>query len=81
VIEILGVAAGAFAALLIVLPTARVAQGRLKPRQAIGLWISALGFALLAAAALLLDTDAAPPAVLAGVVITVIGNVIQRRNA
>jgi hypothetical protein len=47
----------------------------------VGLWISGLGFALLAAAALVLSDEAARAAILAGVVAAVVGNVVQRRAA
>lgn len=81
VIDVMGVAAALFASALVVLPTVRVLQGRLPARQAMGLWIAAVGFALLASAALLLDRDTAPAAVVAGVITTVIGNFVQRRNS
>jgi hypothetical protein len=81
IVQVMGVAAGLFALTLLVLPTLRVAQGRLPARSALGLWISGLGFALLAAAALALDADAARGAILAGVVAAVVGNLVQRRTA
>jgi hypothetical protein len=81
IVQVMGAAAGLFALTLLVLPTLRVAQGRLPARSALGLWISGLGFALLAAAALALDADAARGAILAGVVAAVVGNLVQRRTA
>jgi hypothetical protein len=79
IIQILGGLAAAFALLLLVLPAARVAQGQLTITQAMGLWIAGAGFALLAMAALVLDGDAAGPAILIGVTATVVGNIVQRR--
>jgi uncharacterized membrane protein YbhN (UPF0104 family) len=81
IVQVMGVAAGLFALTLVALPTIRVAQGRLPPRSALGLWISGLGFALLAAAALVLEGDAARGAMLGGVVAAVVGNIVQRRTA
>lgn len=81
VIQVLGAAAALFAVMLVALPAVRVAQGRLAARSAVGLWISGLGFALLAAAALVLSDEAARAAILAGVVAAVVGNVVQRRTA
>jgi hypothetical protein len=81
IVQVMGAATGLFALTLLVLPTLRVAQGRLPARSALGLWISGLGFALLAAAALALDADAARGAILAGVVAAVVGNLVQRRTA
>jgi formate-dependent phosphoribosylglycinamide formyltransferase (GAR transformylase) len=81
VIQVLGAAAGLFALMLVALPSVRVAQGQLPVRSALGLWISGLGFALLAAAALLLSEEAARAAILAGVVAAVVGNIVQRRTA
>jgi hypothetical protein len=43
------------------------------------LWVSGAGFALLAAAALVLGGSAANGAVLGGVVLAVVGNIVQRR--
>jgi hypothetical protein len=80
VLEILGGLAGLFALALVVLPALRVAQGHLTAAGAAGLWVSGAGFALLAAAALLLSDAAAHGAILAGVVLAVVGNVIQRRT-
>lgn len=76
---ILGGIAAVFALLLLVLPTLRVTQGRLVARDALGLWISGAGFLLLALAAFVLTGDAAFIATLAGIVIAVAGNIIQRR--
>jgi hypothetical protein len=56
---ILGTMAALFAAFLLVLPTVRVAQGRLTPAYAAGLWIAGFGFLLLALAAFVLE--ATPP--------------------
>jgi hypothetical protein len=81
VIHVLGGAAALFALMLVAFPAVRVAQGRLAARSAAGLWISGLGFALLAAAALVLSDEAARAAILAGVVAAVVGNVVQRRAA
>lgn len=81
IVQVMGVAAGLFALTLVALPTIRVAQGRLPARSALGLWISGLGFALLAAAALILEDDASRGALLAGVVAAVVGNIVQRRTA
>ncbi len=79
IVEIMGGLAALFALMLIVLPTLRVARGYLPVRGAAGLWISGAGFALLAAAALVLDGDAASPAILVGVTLAVVGNIVQRR--
>jgi hypothetical protein len=79
-IQVLGGVAAFFALALLVLPAARVAQGAIPLRNALGLWVSAVGFGLLAAAALLLSGPAANRAVLAGVVVAVVGSVIQRRS-
>lgn len=80
-ITILSALAGLFAGLLLVLPTVRVAQGKLAPRQALGLWISGAGFLLLALAGLVLRPAEGRTAILLGVTAAVIGNIIQRRNA
>jgi hypothetical protein len=77
---ILGSIAAIFALLLLGLPTLRVAQGRLTPRAALGLWISGAGFLLLALAAFVLAGDVALSATLAGVALAVTGNVVQRRS-
>jgi drug/metabolite transporter (DMT)-like permease len=77
--QFLGTIAAMFAVLLLLLPTVRVAQGRLTPRTAAGLWISGAGFLLLAVAALHLTGDAALVTALAGVAATVAGNIVQRR--
>ncbi|CAN5855628.1 hypothetical protein BH23GEM9_BH23GEM9_35190 [soil metagenome] len=79
--QLLGTMAAVFALLLLVLPTVRVAQDRLSPRRAVGLWMAGAGFLLLALAALVLTGDAARNATLAGVAAAVIGNIIQRRSA
>lgn len=79
-ILVLGALAVVFAAALLVLPGIRVLQGTLSPRRAVGLWIAGAGFALLAAAALVVDRDARPAVVVAGVVTAVVGNIVQRRN-
>jgi hypothetical protein len=76
---LLGAMAALFALVLLLLPTMRVAQGRLQPEQAHGLWISGAGFLLLALAALVLTGDAAMIAALVGVIAAVAGNVLQRR--
>jgi hypothetical protein len=78
--NLLGVIAATFAALLLVLPTARVLEGRMPVAQAAGLWVAGAGFLLLALAALVLSGDAALLAALLGVAATVAGNIIQRRN-
>ncbi|HSJ23823.1 MAG TPA: hypothetical protein VK929_03995 [Longimicrobiales bacterium] len=78
---ILGVVAGVFALLLLVLPTLRVMQGRLSPHMALGLWVSGAGFLLLALAALVLSGDDARTATLLGVAAAVAGNVIQRKRS
>jgi hypothetical protein len=80
-LHLLGGLAAAFAALLIVLPSLRVAQGRLRLREVLGLWVSGFGFLLLALAALALSGEAARLAVLTGVIGAVTGNIVQRRNA
>jgi drug/metabolite transporter (DMT)-like permease len=80
ILDLLAALAGLFALALLTLPTWRVLQGRLPVRQALGLWISGLGFALLAAAGLLLEDGAARAAVMAGVLAAVAGNIVQRRN-
>jgi hypothetical protein len=77
--ELLGALAAIFALLLLVLPTIRVAQGRLHPQHALGLWIAGAGFLLLALAALVLSGATARNATLVGVAATVIGNIVQRR--
>jgi hypothetical protein len=79
VVKVLGALAGLFALVLVVLPALRVASGRLPVRQAAGLWIAAAGFALLAAAAFVVAEDAVPGVMLAGVVLAVAGNLVQRR--
>jgi hypothetical protein len=76
---LLGAMAALFALVLLLLPTMRVAQGRLQPEQALGLWISGAGFLLLALAALVLSGDVAMMATLVGVVAAVAGNIVQRR--
>jgi hypothetical protein len=76
---LLGGMAAVFALVLLVMPTMRVAQGRLQPDQALGLWISGAGFLLLALAALVLAGDAAMIATLVGVAAAVAGNIVQRR--
>jgi hypothetical protein len=78
--QIIGAIAAVFALLLLTLPTLRVVQGHLTPRQAMGLWISGAGFLLLALGALVLVGDAGRHATLAGVVAAVIGNIVQRRS-
>jgi hypothetical protein len=80
-VQVMGAGAALFAIALVALPTLRVAQGRLPARSAVGLWVSGLGFALLAAAALVLEGDASRGAILGGVVAAVAGNLIQRRTA
>lgn len=80
-ITLLSALAGLFAALLLIFPTVRVAQGRLAPRQALGLWLAGAGFLLLALAGLVLRPAEGRTAVLVGVSAAVIGNIIQRRNA
>lgn len=77
--HVLGSVAAVFAVLLLILPTVRVAQGRLEPGRAAGLWISGIGFLLLALAALVLTGDTALIATLAGVAAAVLGNIVQRR--
>jgi hypothetical protein len=77
--ELLGALAAIFALLLLVLPTIRVAQGRLHAHHALGLWIAGAGFLLLALAALVLSGATARNATLVGVAATVIGNIVQRR--
>jgi hypothetical protein len=77
--ELLGALAAIFALLLLVLPTIRVAQGRLQAQHALGLWIAGAGFLLLALAALVLSGAMARNATLVGVAATVIGNIVQRR--
>lgn len=79
IIPVLGILAAVFAALLLVFPAVRVAQGRLPVRRAAGLWISGAGFLLLASAALVLRGEAVGRALLAGIAATVIGNIVQRR--
>lgn len=81
VVTILSGLAGLFAAMLLTLPTVRVAQGRLAPRQAVGLWISGVGFLLLAMAGLVLRPAEGRTAVLVGVAAAVVGNIVQRRTA
>jgi hypothetical protein len=78
-VYLLGAIAAVFALVLLVLPTVRVAQGRLTPRLALGLWIAGAGFLLLALAAFVLTGDAARLATLAGVAAAVAGNIMQRR--
>jgi hypothetical protein len=78
-IEIMGALAGLFALALLALPSVRVARGKLPAGEAVGLWVSGAGFALLAAAALVLGGSAANGAVLGGVVLAVVGNIVQRR--
>jgi hypothetical protein len=78
---VLGAIAAVFALLLLVLPTARVWQGRLAPEQAAGLWLAGAGFLLLALAALVLAPAAARVAALVGVAAAVAGNIMQRRAA
>jgi len=74
--------AGGFAAvlgfLLLTLPTLRVLQGTLPAGKAVGLWISGVGFGLLAGAAFLLTGPSSANAILLGVVLAVLGNVVQR---
>lgn len=77
---ILGSIAAVFAALLLVLPTVRVAQGRLPAHMATGLWLSGSGFLLMAVAALVLEGEAASSATLLGVGLAVGGNILQRRR-
>jgi hypothetical protein len=77
--HVLGLIAAIFAALLIVLPAVRVAQGRLTPGRAAGLWIAGGGFLLLALAAFVLRGDAAMTATLLGIAAAVGGNILQRR--
>jgi hypothetical protein len=66
---------------LVVLPAWRIAQGRLTVRGALGLWISAAGFGLLAFAALRLDGGALQGALWMGIVLLGAGNLVQRRVA
>jgi hypothetical protein len=80
-IRLLALLAGLFAALLLLLPTVRVVQGKLAPRQALGLWVSGVGFLLLALAGLVLRPAEGRTAVLLGVIAAVVGNILQRRNA
>jgi hypothetical protein len=79
--NLLGTIAALFALMLLALPTIRVAQGHLAPRDALGLWIAGAGFLLLALAALVLTGDAALIATLAGIAAAVAGNIVQRRVA
>jgi hypothetical protein len=81
VIQALGALAGVFAVALLVLPAVRVGQGALPVRNVVGLWVSGVGFGLLAAAALVLSGPAANAAILPGVAMAVAGNIIQRRVA
>ena len=80
-IRLLGTLAAVFAVALLTLPTVRVAQGRLSPANAAGLWLSGFGFLLLALAAFVLPGDMASVAVLAGVAAAIAGNIVQRRIA
>jgi hypothetical protein len=77
---LLGGLAALFAGMLLIMPTIRVAQGRLSPYLALGLWISGAGFLLLALAALVLAGDAARTATLVGVTAAITGNIVQRRR-
>lgn len=79
IIHLLGGLAGVFGVLLLVLPGVRVAQGRLPASQAMGLWISGMGFLLLAMAALALEGEASRAAIFIGVSAAVVGNIVQRR--
>jgi hypothetical protein len=81
VIDLLAALAGLFAAMLLVFPTIRVAQGRLAARKAVGLWVSGVGFLLLALAGLVLRPAEGRTAILLGVTLAVVGNIIQRRTA
>lgn len=64
---------------LAMLPTWRVVQGRLTPARALGLWISAAGFGLLALGAFALDGADLQAALWSGVVLLAVGNLVQRR--
>jgi hypothetical protein len=77
--QLLGAIAAVLALLLLVLPAVRVAQGKLTPGNALGLWIAGAGFLLLAMAALVLTGDSAMTATLVGVTAAVAGNIVQRR--
>ncbi|CAN5658885.1 hypothetical protein BH23GEM10_BH23GEM10_15800 [soil metagenome] len=74
-----GAFAAAFALALMVLPLIRVRQRRLPARHAVGLWMAAAGFMLLAFAAFGVLGAAAPATVLGGAVLAIVGNVVQRR--
>lgn len=78
IIHILGVLAGAFGGVLLVMPAARVGQGHLELKRAVGLWISGLGFVLLAWAAFMPTGPAVQGVLVAGVLLAITGNIIQR---
>jgi hypothetical protein len=78
VIHLLGGVAGAFGAVLLVLPSIRVGQGRLETKRAVGLWISGFGFVLLAWAAFMPAGPAVQAFLVTGVLLAIAGNIIQR---
>jgi hypothetical protein len=75
----LGILPLALALALITLPLWRIAQGRLTPRAALGLWISGAGFGLLALAAFALEGVDLRTALWSGIVLLAVGNLVQRR--
>jgi hypothetical protein len=75
----LGIFPLALALALAALPVWRITQGRLTLRGALGLWISAAGFGLLALAAFALEGADLQTAVWSGVVLLAVGNLVQRR--
>jgi hypothetical protein len=77
---IAGVFCALFAAALLLLPSWRVMRGELPRARAVGLWTSGCGFALLAATAFGAFRDRSGPAVMAGIILTIVGNFVQRRN-
>lgn len=77
-IEILGAISALFGGTLLILPSIRVGQGRLEPKRAVGLWISGLGFLLMARAAFIAARPAAEGIVVAGALLAISGNIIQR---
>lgn len=68
-----------FALLLVGLPLHRIATGRLRLEQTWGFMVAGLGFGALAAGLRWLPDPRAQTVIVAGVIVTVVGNLAQQR--
>ena len=75
---LLGLLAGIFAVMLLVLPLLRFSQGRLSFSDSVGFWIAGGGFAVLATAAFTGRPAAAQQMVVVGVVLAAAGTVVSQ---